>query len=301
MKRKIFLLAIIPAMLFSVGCNMKKSKNVNVIILSGQSNAVGCKNSQLLINSMGQEKYEEYLSGFEDIKIAYNNYEYKYDSTKEIALQNSSKRSEFVKVQLGQGNVPDNFGPEIGMAEELQSKWGEKLYIIKCACGASNLNDHWADSSFTMFQNLKSLVDKKMNELKEQGLNPILRAFCWMQGEGDSYPNYYEYYYDNLVRFKSNLDKAFLKYTENSNLPFIDAAIGPGAAKNQEVGEWVYYKEVNEDKKRFSETNETNVYIDTIAEGLHTNEEPNDNVHYDSESVVKLGHLFAKAYEQFLK
>ena len=302
MKKQIQLLAIIPALLFSSGCGGKKMKDVNVIILSGQSNAVGCKNSQLLINSMGQDKYDEYNAGYQDVKIAFNNWDCKYNEpARTKVLQNSSPKSEFVDVKLGQGNVVANFGPEVGMAEELHDKWGNKLYIIKCACGASNLNDDWADANMDMFLNLKAFVHKKMADLKESGVNPKLRAFCWMQGEGDSYPGYYQYYYDNLERFKSNLDKEFLQYTEDQNLPFIDAGIGPGAAQGQEEGEWVYYKEVNECKKDFAALKETNIYIDTIAEGLHSNTEPADNVHYDSESVIKLGHLFAKAYEQFLK
>ena len=302
MKRRIHLLALIPAMIFSTGCDMKKKNTVNVIILSGQSNAVGCKNSQLLIQSMGQEKYDEYLAGYEDIQIAFNNWDCRYDQPgRPIVLQNSSKKSEFTKVTLGQGNVPANFGWEVGMAEELHAKWGKKLYIIKCACGASNLNDDWADTNFVMFQNLKTFVDKKMQELKDNGLNTVLRAFCWMQGEGDSYPGYYPYYYDNLVRFKSNLDKAFLGYTEDNKLPFIDGGIGPGAAEGEETGEWQFYKEVNEQKQEFAALSDTNIYIDTIAAGLHSNKEPADNVHYDSESVIQLGHLFAKAYEPFLK
>ena len=276
-------------------------KKINVVILAGQSNAVGCKNSQLLIKSMGQEKYDLYNTGFEDVQIAYNNWDCNYLSPgREKSVQSSSK-GKFVPVKLGYGNVPSNFGCEVGMAEELHEKWGKRLFIIKCGCGSSNLNDDWVDQSFDMFINLRNFVDKLFKDLEEEGYKPTLRAFCWMQGEGDSYPNYWPYYKDNLERFKMNLDKAFLKYTENDNLPFIDAGIGPGAPKGQEEGKWVFYKEVNECKKEFAESSETNIYIDTIAEGLHSNQEPNDDVHYDSESVVKLGHLFAKAYEPFLK
>ena len=304
MKTKLHLLAIIPAMIFSSGCGNDKNmkKDVNVIILSGQSNAVGCKNSQFLIQTMGQEKYDQYNAGFEDVKIAFNNWDCDYASAARTkTLQNYSKNGKFVNVQLGQGNVPANFGPEIGMAEELHDKFGGKLYIIKCACGASNLNDDWADANSDMFLNLKNFVTKKMEELQKEGLNPILRAFCWMQGEGDSYPNYYNYYLLNTERLKYNLDKAFLQYTENNNLPFIDAGIGAGYNHDTHENTWEYYKEVNEAKQAFAARSETNIYIDTIAEGLHSDQEPNDYVHYDSESQIKLGHLFAKAYEPYLK
>ena len=81
MKTKLHLLAIIPAMIFSTGCGGKDvKKDVNVIILSGQSNAVGCKSSQFLIQTMGQEKYDQYNAGFEDVKIAFNNWDCDYMS-----------------------------------------------------------------------------------------------------------------------------------------------------------------------------------------------------------------------------
>ncbi len=310
MKRKLHLLGLIPALFCLASCegfnmpffNKNKKNNINVIILSGQSNAVGCKNYQYLAQTMGQEKYDEYSAGYEDVKIAFNNYDCDYASlARTKTLQNSSPKGEFVNVQLGQGNVKTNFGPEIGMAEELHEKFGNKLYIIKCACGASNLNDDWADSNSDMFQILTAFVHKKMESLKNDGYNPTLRAFCWMQGEGDSYPLYWNYYYDNLVRFKQNLDREFLKYTESSNLPFIDAGIGAGKDPVTNVNTWEYYKEVNDCKQEFAALSDTNIYIDTIAEGLHSDKEPNDCVHYDSESQIKLGHLFAQAYKPFLK
>ena len=303
MKRKLHLLGLIPVLLFSTGCEGKKMKNsVNVIIISGQSNAVGCKASAFLESTM-PDKYPEYLAGYEDVKIAYNNWTVDWTVTKPprpVELQNASPKGRFVPVKLGQGNTTSNFGPEIGIAEELHERWGDKLYIIKVACGASNINDDWAQSDYEMFKTLVSFVGKRFAELEEEGLKPYLRAFCWMQGEGDSYPLYWPYYLDNLVFFKRNLDRELLKYTEDNNLPFIDAGIGRGTHSDG-TDEWVYYNEVNQCKKDFAAQSETNIYFDTIENGLHSNQEPADDVHYDSESQIKLGHLFAQNFEKFLK
>ena len=67
--------------------------------------------------------------------------------------------------------------------------------------------------------------------------------------------------------------------------------------------EWQYYREVNNAKAAFAAESSNNFYIDTIGAGLHTNQEPHgdvDGAHYDSESQVQLGKLFAQAFEPFL-
>ena len=301
MKLKLHLLALVPALVFSTGCGGKKMKNVNVVIISGQSNAAGCKASTHLINSMGQEAYDKYNAGFQNIKIAYSNWTVDYTkTTRPKYCQNASLKGQFVDVKLGQGNSTETFGPEIGIAEELTNRWGEKLFLIKVPCGASNLAYDWSLDTDEMFVTLIKFVEQRMADLEVSGVKPYLRAFCWMQGEGDSYNGYYQYYKDNLESLKRNLDKNLLKYTEDNNLPFIDAGIGPGPHTDG-TNQWEYYKEVNEEKQKFAALSPTNIYFDTIEAGLHSNREPNDDVHYDSESQVKLGHLFAQYFEQFLK
>ena len=60
---------------------------------------------------------------------------------------------------------------------------------------------------------------------------------------------------------------------------------------------WSCYKEMNAFKKEYAEKNGGFVFIDTIAKGLTTKHEPveaPDIAHYDCESVIRLGKLFAK-------
>ena len=83
----------------------------------------------------------------------------------------------------------------------------------------------------------------------------------------------------------------------NKDFPFVDAGINNSP-------QWQYYRKVNEAKQQFADESENNIYIDTIAAGLHTNQEPfdtPDTAHYDTESQVQLGHLFAEAFEPFLE
>ena len=312
MKRLFKMVMLMPMILFSNGCNQAASETdppidppeppvvdpipVDVVIISGQSNAVGCTRSSEINKSMGASKYQDYMYGFPGIKIAYDCWT--KDEYSRFYSQNNSKNNNFVKVMLGQGNGLNTFGPEIGIAETLVEKYSDKLFLIKYACGASNLKDDWLQKDSPMYPRLIEYVKLQMKNLEDAGYIPTIKAFCWMQGEGDSYDGYYQHYYENTKEFVTNLRTDLKELAGNKDVPFIDAAI------NNKRAVWQYAPEVNEAKKQFADESDINIYIDTVAAGMHTNKEPSGNIdpcHYDSESEVLLGQLFAESFEQFLE
>ena len=302
MKKFIKYLLLSPMMFSVIGCgNQTKSeeksmepKPVDVVVISGQSNAVGCTHAKCITRSIGAEAYSTYMTGYNDIKIAYDCWT--KDEGPRFYSQNKSKDETFVKVMLGQGNGLGTFGPEIGIAEALHEKYADKLFLIKYACGASNLKDDWAQKNSPMYPRLIEYVKKQMQNLVGMGYVPTIKAFCWMQGEGDSWDGYYQEYKDNLSGFAANIREDLKELSGNKDLPFIDAGISNSK-------DWQYYRQVNNAKQEFAAESENNIYIDTIAAGMHTNVEPfdtPDTCHYDTESEVLLGHLFADAFEPFL-
>ena len=139
-------------------------------------------------------------------------------------------------------------------------------------------------------------VKDQMSLLVKQGYLPTIKAFCWMQGEGDSYgPEYYNQYQSNLRLFVSNVRSDLRELAGNKDMPFIDAGISNASV-------WPHPDKVNQAKVAFAAESENNYFIDTIAAGMHTNQEPEtiDLAHYDSESEVLLGHLFAVFCGYFL-
>ena len=132
---KLFLLS--PVVFSTVGCQNKQEpvepKPVDVVVISGQSNAVGCTHISCIQRSIGSEKYREYMRGYEGIQIAYDSWT--KDEGPKYYSQNKSKDDGFVKVMLGQGNSQATFGPEIGIAEAMHEKYAGKLFLIKYACG----------------------------------------------------------------------------------------------------------------------------------------------------------------------
>ena len=310
MKRNICLILLSPIILTAMGCSKPQEKEVtptpevsitpepvDVVVISGQSNAVGCTHSECIPDSISSEKYLEYFNGYPTIQIAFDSWTKDWPASGGVTFysQNASRQNDFVKVTLGQGNGPYTFGPEIGIAEAMHEKYANKLFLIKYACGASNLKDDWTTRKSPMYGRFIEYVKLQMNNLVKKGYAPKIKAFCWMQGEGDSYPGYHQVYQDNLREFVSNV-REDLKDLYESKLPFIDAGISNSP-------EWQFYREVNDAKKAFAEESEDNTFIDTIAAGLHVDKEPFTTVdmcHYDSESEVLLGHLFAEAFEKYL-
>ena len=301
MKNVFKFLLLSPIAFSAMGCNQEKPKEpkpVDVVVISGQSNAVGCTHTKCIARSIGSMKEKEYMRGYEGIQIAYDSWTKDVDGNNNAIFysQNKSKDNNFVKVMLGQGNSLATFGPEIGIAERMHEKYAGKLFLIKYACGASNLKDDWAKRNSPMYNRFIEYVKLQMGNLKDQGYIPTIKAFCWMQGEGDSYDGYYQEYYDNLKEFVGNVRTDLKELSGNKDMPFIDAGINNSP-------QWQYYRKVNEAKEQFANDSDNNIYIDTIAAGVHTNEEPfdtPDTAHYDTESQVLLGNLFAEQFEKYL-
>ena len=323
MKTKLAFLLLLPLTFMAMSCGVNKNNNnsddtpeeppvvtpslgpIDVVIISGQSNAVGCSQHIFLADSM-PEKYDEYCDGYPEIQIAYDCWTKTWPSPTSVGYepQNTSPKNKFTKVALGQGNRRETFGPEVGIADKLlqykneqgEKKYANKVCIIKFACGGSNLKDDWLALDSPMYPRLVEYVRLQMNNLKDKGYEPVIKAFCWMQGEGDSYSGYYQYYLANLRTFVYNMRNEFRDLANNEDIPFIDAGISS-------YSEWQYYKQVNEAKASFATESERNFYIDTIAAGMHTNLEPPgdaDGYHYDSDSEILLGYLFAEAFIPFL-
>lgn len=301
MKKFMYYLLLSPIVLTTISCAPKKEDPgipVDVIVISGQSNAVGCSKSLCLYDSKGDDKYYEYRDGYESIKIAYDCWTKDWPASGVTFYeQNLSRDNDFVQVKLGQGNGNQTFGPEVGIAERMHEKYANKLFIIKFACGGSNLKDDWVSKKSKMYGPFIEYVKLQIKNLKNKGYEPTIKAFCWHQGEGDAWPNYHNYYLENLRTFVGNVRQELKSLSGNKDVPFIDAGIS-NASVNQ------YWAEVNAAKQAFAAESKNNIYIDTIAAGLHTNLEPTpdnpDLYHYDSDSEIELGHLFAEAFEPFL-
>lgn len=268
---------------------------VKVIILAGQSNAVGVGLQEYLPRHFSAEKIAEFRAGYESVLIHYFSHDMRNEGFEKTALGMAEKNKA-------------SFGPEVGMAEALKAKFpDETFYIIKSAVGGTNLFHDWLPPSCEghdpdasdaegehyrasgwCFNEMIRTVGDGIRMLEEQGLQPEIRGFCWMQGESDSFEaetaaNYAMRYRRMLADFNA----VYGAYTENCT--YVDAAISE---------KWPLYREINAAKQEHALSAKNSVYLDTIAEGLITTKEPEpecDWPHYDSDCTIKLGQLFVES------
>ena len=280
-------------------------KIAKIIVLAGQSNAVGIGHVKYLSRHFTDEKVKKFKEGYDDILMNYYSHDMKSEGFVKTTLNCAEKGK-------------DTFGPEVGIADYLSENYpDEEIFIVKCAVGGTNMFHDWlppsckgeyqqeafgfgdSESEFYrgggwLFNELVKILNESISILENQGYEPEICAFCWMQGESDALEtDTVEKYGERYVNLLKDLNEAFSKYMENCT--YIDAGIS-------EV--WQYYREINQWKEEHAKNTPNSFYIDTIAEGLVTSKEPEPEVdiaHYDSDCTIKLGYLFAENinYEKF--
>lgn len=273
----------------------KDPENVaKVIILSGQSNAVGTSVNYSLQQNIGKDEYSKYSAGFSNVKILF--YNECLDASGKVVF--SQKSASFVDVKPGQGVNPTMFGPELGLAVYLSETYpDETFYIIKCATGGATLYDHYnpttkgTDSNECLIT-LDKQIENGLKLLEDEGLTPKIVGMLWMQGESDANLASQAYnYYELETALIAHVREKYADYASVRGIAFIDAAISNS-------GMWSNYLALNYSKILLSRDSHLNYFIDTNAHGLTTLEENNDYAHYDSTSMLLLGQLFGQTLSE---
>lgn len=268
----------------------EKNNNIDVIILTGQSNAEGHTWNNELFKNVEKAQAKQYIDGYDNVKIRFN------------CNNGLNYCKDFQSVKLGYGLSTNQFGPEIGIAEYLNDVHeflNNDVYIIKYAVGGTSLYSDWRSPSSStnntqtgkLYTNLINYIDESIDLLKKQDLVPSIKAICFMQGESDSTSigsSVYEELEDNFIKDIKN----HIETTQNEIVQFIDAGISDCPNWSQ------YYKIINQAKKNNVLKDSTNrYYFDTVDDKLEYRYEPTSNPdinHYDSLSMIELGKLFSK-------
>ncbi len=275
-------------------------KKANIIILAGQSNAVGVGFTKYLPEHYDRETIDLFYRGFDNIPIWYVSHDIKSDG--------------FVKTRVNCTEASkDTLGPEVGIAKRLTEAYPDEVfYIIKCAVGGSDMYNGWrspasgvpyreelvpqpakaiCDPAYQFpgwcYNACFKLLTESFHALEQAGLEPCVKAFCWMQGEADAPHPHIDAYIERYDALLSDLRQSFAPYLDGCT--FIDAGISQV---------WENYELMNAQKAAYAKAH-GHIFLDTVGAGLTTLNEPYeepDTYHYDLCSVLKLGEMFAEAW-----
>ena len=253
-------------------------KKIRIILIGGQSNAVGLTPKDTL-----DEKYRGGEYG--------NVYLYQ-----EGNFSADAKYKVIEGIRLGMGCKSHLMGIEYGMASELNDL-GDKFGFIRFAYGGTDLTFHWQtsfdktpetveDKGYCYYE-FVGTVKRGLLALREAGFEPTIEGMVWMQGESDTNKTIVE-----AEQYEENLSILFSTIRRELDLPKLKIIVGsistnPPLAPFSDV--------VRRCQREYCEKDGLAVYMDNTDIPIGE-----DGWHYSGNEDLKLGKRFGKYIKEFL-
>ena len=272
------------------------SAKSKVILLAGEDDCLGYSYADKLQDrdihtNVSAEKYQEYLSGYENVLINYR-------SLLKPNLVNVESKG-FVPVKMGQGYLDHNpnngksFGIELGIAEYFHYMYpNDDTYIIKFAgTTTKNVNGYWNVDSGNYYQNMMNFFDESIAVLLENQIDFEIVSFCFLGGESDAFSGY-DKYQTNLELL---VDSVLSNYEKFAALDGGMSVIGVSTSNY-----YTNYWRIDEAKKELAESDDRIYYLDTLDLGLTRSRDRMNRRYYDAQSELKLGNVIGKKIVEYL-
>ena len=258
-----------------------QSEVKDIIIIAGQSNAVGANNTPAVL-TLDSDPIDAFI-------------DYSWNIPEEF-LQEGWSNMQLIPAQ---GNRFSH-GAEVSLSRELFNSGYNNLGIIKVAKGGTNLDQNWnpntAEQGYDgngggMYPEMVNFVRARLSELESQGISYRVSGFFWHQGEGDMTAYRAPRYESNLINFIAKVREEF-----GANLPFFIAKVyNPNAtAAEQEAVQLAQQSVAGVDPNTFL-MDLDQIYFDPNRRPNQGNLVP-DLLHYNSAGLVKVGEIFANTY-----
>jgi hypothetical protein len=286
MKLKLQIIIIALAVVIFSTCPLfSKSNEIDVYILSGQSNAVG-------YNHVKDISEKEFLNDLNETDVMF------------WAGSNSTKKK-WIKLQPSVSFLNRQaFGPELSFGLDFNSYSKKNIAIIKYAVGGTgiaksedyhdyikelaNFDDagkNWSPKLKNgkygvLLESLFENIKMALNDLTQEGYGYKLKGFIWMQGEHEAGLS------KQMAKdYSILLSKLVYTIRQRLNKPQLPFVIGQISDK------WIYKDFVQHAQQSFCKYDESSILVKT--KDLERYE--NDNSHYTSDATIELGRRFAKA------
>lgn len=262
-------------------------KTVDLILVAGQSNAVGAdaKPTELPASDMDRSVMFWWRTGDPPPDKHDSTSARKWTHLQAQSLGNPKKPRDGKARQWGNFAHPDGgFGPEIGMGRTLAAKEKDtRLAIVKAAFSGTGIRRDWDPKSDgesgACYRALISETTAAIKAAKAKGIKLRLRAFTWVQGESDANKA-------NVDHYEKALTEMIAALRNDLNAPDMIALLAIntrfGGGKN------TYVPRIVEAQKAVAAKDARCAYVDT------SNATIENNAHYDSAGTLLVGRLFAE-------
>ncbi len=259
---------------------MSNLKPIDVFIIAGQSNAVGCTFCSTLPEDFVAETFPEAL----------------------LYQEGNFSKECYARLQrgitLGYGHCSMQMGIEYGISKALSGR-GE-FALLRYAVGGSNLHWEWLPPhkwggqqpqfyghGGIHYANWSRTIFNGISELVKEGYAPQIRALVWMQGESDADKN------ESIAQaYHDNLKELISAFRATLCIPELPVVIGE-IATNAPVCPWSDI--VREGQRRFCEEDNNAYFVSTgnIPIGK-------DGLHFDGAEDYELGLCFGEVLRNII-
>lgn len=285
MKRTLLLITLCLGMGASSVPADEKNDPVDLILIAGQSNAVGydARPSELPADPADKAVLFWWRCGDPPPD--------EHDSTsggKWTTLQPQPLGSPKLPKggrQYGNFHQPEGgFGPEIGLARALRAKDGKRLAIVKAAFSGTGMRTDWnpadAGPAGSGYRALVSETKSAIAAAKAQGITLRIRALVWVQGESDANAG-------DSANYEKALGGMIAAARKDLEAPGMIALLGIntefGGGKN------AFVPKVVEAQKAIAAKDPRCAYVDTAGAAIA------NSAHFSSAGTLEVGRRFAEA------
>lgn len=257
--------------IFSGTANAQGSTHYELVILAGQSNAVGAG--------------EAHSSGLPTSPV-----DLQQPQEDVLFFSNTSGFAGPIALQPGTGSTVSSisrFGPEITFGRTVaDARPNSNLGIIKHAASATNLAYQWSPTTGGIYNSMINTVNRATQSITDAGDTYEIKGFLWVQGEADANNGYGSDYKVNLTNFIASIRTEF-----GQDTPFFLSKL----SDNQRSG--VDTALVMQAQIDVAKADSNTFLIDTDGAEFTVSALP-DGLHYDTNGQMALGNAFASSYLQ---
>jgi hypothetical protein len=277
-------------LLFGSSAGAEEKKPIELILVAGQSNAVGFDADPALLPESADDTQVKFWYRCGDPPVD----EHDVSSAKKwITLGPQPKGNPKLKSkesprQYGNFSGADGgFGPEIGMARALRESQPERrIAVVKVAFSGTAIGTDWnpdaeeGDVQGDCYRSLVAETKAAVAALRAEGEAVELRAFVWVQGESDSNGKDAPLYARRLAHMIANLRKD-LEAVDMVALLAVNTQFGLGKREHMPAIVVAQQEVAKKDARA--------VYVDTSKATIA------NAAHYDTQGTLDVGKWMAEA------